>query len=47
MLVALFVLSSQAPDRTLFFDVAAFGMLASIAAYGRPTRSELAGSSGG
>ncbi len=34
MLFALFVLSSQAPDRTLVFDVAAFVILASIAAHG-------------
>lgn len=34
MLFALFVLSSQAPDRTLVFDIAAFVILASIAAHG-------------
>ena len=34
MLFALFVLESQAPDRTLVFDVAAFVILGSIAAHG-------------
>lgn len=34
MLFALFVLSSQAPDRTVVFDVAAFVILASIVAHG-------------
>ncbi len=34
MLFALFVLSSQAPERTLVFDVAAFAILASIGAHG-------------
>jgi NhaP-type Na+/H+ or K+/H+ antiporter len=34
MLFALFVLESQAPDRSLVFDVAAFVILASIAAHG-------------
>jgi NhaP-type Na+/H+ or K+/H+ antiporter len=34
MLFALFVLESSAPDRTLVFDIAAFVILASIAAHG-------------
>jgi sodium/hydrogen antiporter len=34
MLFALFVLNSQAPDRSLVFDVAAFAILASIVAHG-------------
>jgi NhaP-type Na+/H+ or K+/H+ antiporter len=34
MLFALFVLNSKAPDRTLVFEVAAFVILASIAAHG-------------
>ena len=34
MLFALFVLNSQAPDRSLAFDIAAFVILASIAAHG-------------
>ncbi len=34
MLFALFVLNSGAPDRSLVFDVAAFTILASIAAHG-------------
>jgi sodium/hydrogen antiporter len=34
MLFALFVLNSQAPDRSLVFDVAAFVILASIVAHG-------------
>jgi len=34
MLFALFVLESQAPDRSVVFDVAAFVILASIAAHG-------------
>lgn len=34
MLFALFILNSSAPDRTLVFDIAAFVILASIAAHG-------------
>lgn len=34
MLFALFVLNSSAPDRTIVFDIAAFVVLASIAAHG-------------
>jgi NhaP-type Na+/H+ or K+/H+ antiporter len=34
MLFALFVLKSGAPDRSVVFDVAAFVILASIAAHG-------------
>ena len=34
MLFALFILNSSAPDRTLVFDIAAFTILASIAAHG-------------
>jgi len=34
MLFALFVLNSQAPDRTIVFDIAAFVILASILAHG-------------
>lgn len=34
MLLALLVLGSEAPNRTLVFDVAAFVILASIAAHG-------------
>lgn len=34
MLFALFVLNSQAPDRSLVFDIAAFVILSSILAHG-------------